>query len=707
MDTKKIKIGIQHYFISFHFQLTLFLEEFGNEELYKRLQCACLNQDLTEVEELLKMGLNLNVTDNMGVTLLNMAISIRNKEIVGLFLKHGADPNKSNVIGTKIPLLEAIKNKSNDIVQILLDNGADPNRLDNETGNSALMLAIENEDKEMVKLLLDHGANPERKNNSCQFPLLQSVKKELVEIVSLLLDFKAPVDQEDRKGSFPLLKACNIANYEIAELLLKKGADPNRISTQSGSFPLYEASDFVRPQTKPKIIQLLLRYGAKVNQHHDTNGDFPLLRSVFYGLTFATKILLENGAAPNQVDFRNENFPLMETCCDGNLEVANILLSKGANPNQEQKLSGETPLSLLCGSRLSELEEEKGLQMIKLLLNHGADPNHVNPTTGQTPILEIISRRIPWAMELLLKHRANPNQENSGSGVFPLLAVSMHGSEGQARKLLKYGANPNQVNLKDGDSPLLKAIEYRRIGIVNILLNPPLPKKILLFLCCMREYCEYVDVDANADAGDDPRSDTSGLFHDNFLPRDMFYEITKQVVLLAKADRNQCRETDGMSPLALSLRIKTDSYRKDIVDLLRKSKDIAQFPRCEYCDEKIDQDTPLQCKGCEGYFHYYHTIGKCEHCNRNLPDGNIFCDSCFSDFVYKGNEDCVLCSVCKNERFCDNCFSTCNICGKYHCYNCIGKLCSSPFRSRSDSDSESESESDSTSTSSEYPPYLE
>jgi hypothetical protein len=110
------------------------------------------------VEQLLKLGADVNATDSEGAPALNYAA---NTKIAKLLIEHGANVNGTG--STYSPLVAATAGGRTEIAKLLLDYGAHVNETDGRT--SALMRAAEDGDIKSVKLLLKRGANVYAKDN--------------------------------------------------------------------------------------------------------------------------------------------------------------------------------------------------------------------------------------------------------------------------------------------------------------------------------------------------------------------------------------------------------------------------------------------------------------------------------------------------------------------------------------------------------------
>ena len=98
-------------------------------------------------------------------------------------------------------LMIAVKNRNKYIVRLLLKNGANVNVPD-AFGNTALIMAVLNdkEQKDIVKLLLNYGANVNSKNNMGNTALIIASMKSYKDTVKLLLQNDADVNIQNKWG---------------------------------------------------------------------------------------------------------------------------------------------------------------------------------------------------------------------------------------------------------------------------------------------------------------------------------------------------------------------------------------------------------------------------------------------------------------------------------------------------------------------------
>jgi ankyrin repeat protein len=126
---------------------------------YSPLYIAVARNLLEEAKILLKLGANVNDSDNCKVTILVEAVEQANEDMIRLLLKHNANVSDKNSV------LVAADNGNVGIMKILVGEGADINVVD-KMGLSVLVHAILFKHNAMVQYLLDNGAdiNLENKN---------------------------------------------------------------------------------------------------------------------------------------------------------------------------------------------------------------------------------------------------------------------------------------------------------------------------------------------------------------------------------------------------------------------------------------------------------------------------------------------------------------------------------------------------------------
>ncbi len=141
--------------------------------------------DLALLVSHLREGTPLNVQTSDGTTPLMIAALHGTPEVLGLLLRHGADPNAVNKDGASALLFAA-----GDLhkVRLLIDGGAQVN-VRTALGNTPLIAAASHSDNlSVVKLLLDKGADLHARNKNDVSALTAAVLASDADAVQFLLD---------------------------------------------------------------------------------------------------------------------------------------------------------------------------------------------------------------------------------------------------------------------------------------------------------------------------------------------------------------------------------------------------------------------------------------------------------------------------------------------------------------------------------------
>jgi hypothetical protein len=158
-----------------------------------QMQSAILkNQDIHKVEELLKLGVDINAPIGCGTYApLDGAVDTQNLKMLKFLLTHGAKPRDREIV--EAAFIENPKTALN-FVKVLLSAGVDPNATGNN-GSTAISNAAYRENSDLVVLLL---AQPH-----------------------------INVDVPDASGDTALMSAADHGSVDIEDLLMKAGANPH------------------------------------------------------------------------------------------------------------------------------------------------------------------------------------------------------------------------------------------------------------------------------------------------------------------------------------------------------------------------------------------------------------------------------------------------------------------------------------------------
>lgn len=400
------------------------------------------------VDALLQVGVNLNLKDSNGATVL---LKTHNIQVFKLLLEHGANPldydNKNNTV------LHNRMDQSYLKLKLLFQSiGMAYFRLRKKYPNwpcyNSLIMNFINHKNVYGKTALFHCTN--------------------VNYGICLLEFGANLDVSDNNGrQCTLYKKLKIFQKNkqrffntIFEELMMVTNHPSRV--YDWYYDEDEKKDFKMDDTlmvddKKKIRDILLECLLKLNQKRI---NMPFHRATLFDVTSVTQAqsLLDRGANVNERTYCNRT-PLH---CNKNVDIIEFLLKNGADIDVKDA-GGYTPLAL-CRFPLFWTKK------MEILLNYGADVNCRN-NENETPLHFIHNDE---EIMLLLQHGANVNAKNN-KGKPPLNHLM---SLSSAYLLVEYGADitiqpynnyfySNLKEYKENKKIFFNTIEEELIMITN------------------------------------------------------------------------------------------------------------------------------------------------------------------------------------------------------------------------------------------------
>lgn len=144
------------------------------------------------------------------------------------------------------------------------------------------------------------------------------------------------VQYADKFGNTPLHLATSATVAMFVPALLKLGADPNAISTTTGSPLAVLTSRYFKSEDMRLLVQAtkaLLKYGAQVDVP-DPDGMTPLMHAARRGYTQVAKLLITAGSDVNARDKRAGLTVLMYAQSP---RMVKFVLEHGADPSQRNK----------------------------------------------------------------------------------------------------------------------------------------------------------------------------------------------------------------------------------------------------------------------------------------------------------------------------------------------------------------------------------
>lgn len=258
---------------------------------------AIMNHDTDMVKTLLEhvpsgRKLCLEDLDGRNCTALQLAIRLRQQDILMLLLENGADPNFNGPSGFTI-LMDAVLNGDSKVTQTLVESGAHVDSQDLQ-GRTVLSWAASGGNRHTIDYLA-----------SCKY-----------------LD-RSQYGVPDIMGRTPLIHAILGKNFGATKRLLELGASPN-VEDESRTTPLAHAASL----GIPAFVALLLELGA--NPNHGSSR-FALKRAIVAGCLRSVQLLvLHRNASPSCYAISSSQRKWSEFARDNHKrEIADFLEERG------------------------------------------------------------------------------------------------------------------------------------------------------------------------------------------------------------------------------------------------------------------------------------------------------------------------------------------------------------------------------------------
>ncbi len=220
---------------------------------------------------LVNCGIDINVKDKDGCTLLLIAARAGNSKAVDFLLKNGAD------------------------VEV---------NAQSKKGLTALNFATINGDVESLQLLLQHGAKLDLQTQNGLTALDNAIIRGNAESVKLLLERGAKTSKINER--LMLHSAIQLRNFDVIEVILQRCLDTN-LKDDDGNTPLGLA---IERHLHPVIVEMLINKGADINLQNNM-GCTPLMLATTHNVHRLVKALLDKGA-DSSIKNNNGRTPLEE-----------------------------------------------------------------------------------------------------------------------------------------------------------------------------------------------------------------------------------------------------------------------------------------------------------------------------------------------------------------------------------------------------------
>lgn len=410
------------------------------------LRQAVLASDDKKVKELVEKGADVNVVDDEGNTLLDLAFKLRRdmesndktgvkkRSIIHCLIDHGAK------IGKIKPTLFVEDRYSvtldEQMLDFMLKNGADLNepRASNDGRTIITFLAIDR-NIPLLTRLLEAGADVNfRVEEVANTPLEEVIQwRSWLEPVKCLLEHGADVNIGQ-----PIVYAIGLHNYDAALLMLEHCKELTNKKDHEEA--MYEAI----ADGRQDVAQKLAKFLPKTDKTMANAGAF-LRRLAFEGNVVGMQRLIEATGVDVNCKDRNNDTPLFHAMQDGKLDAAMYLINHGADIKAVGS-GGETMLH--CAAAWD-------LGLVKYLVEHGLDVN-AKSKLGVTPLHHAVCHKGLDIVAYLLEHGADIHV-TAADGT-PLAVCAGLGASMKAFKLLVEAGMDYKAKTKDGFTAMHTAV---------------------------------------------------------------------------------------------------------------------------------------------------------------------------------------------------------------------------------------------------------
>eukprot|EP01132_Coremiostelium_polycephalum_P000001 gene1-1_t len=499
------------------------LSAFGAPTLQALFLNATVSKNLVLLKELITIGVDINTTDQMGITALHYAVLAGDEEIVKFLLSKGACQNyKDN--NQMVPLYIAIRKGHIHLVNLLIAGaGKDSQDVD---GNTALHVAALSRKVEVIKKLVALGADINIKNKQGLMPIhlmtsqdSPSLTPQLIAALGLsetdkmahlnialhnailagslyltqqLIGLGADVNAKDILGRHPLhvaiqhgyakmvcpllsagahIEATDSAGNTALHLAVRKGdleavaflmshKAEQQVKNKKGETPLYLAIIHEHVAISEELLKL---FNIKLTRN-DLQENSLLHQAISVGDLLLVKEILRDQAG-YKIDINAQNFfkktPLHLAASLGNEEIIAALLAVAVTPCQ-QDAHGNTPLH--CAVQQGH---QKVVEMF-MCLPRVEEMVSIKNDQGYTLLHEAVEQENVAIVTLLVAFYKKQGIKLPNSNEILRLAVTKSNAAIVAQ-LLSVGAYSDEKNQTGITTPLHLAIQMNHIEIVEHL----------------------------------------------------------------------------------------------------------------------------------------------------------------------------------------------------------------------------------------------
>ena len=223
-------------------------------------------------EQMIESGADVNITDSVGLSLLQKAIMEGSVSAAIFLLQHGADINARSPAGMT-PLELAIRNQVESVVEKLCMAGADMVAAAS-SGEPPLWIALDASAVSIAGILVRHGVDTDgwgEGPDGCEQTLLhRAIDENREDVACFLIRAGCDLDtarrpglggkggDEARDGQGPLHLSAQWGQDEVVTSLIAQGADINRQDAE-GEIDTWSRGSFVHLKQRQLILSLYVR----------------------------------------------------------------------------------------------------------------------------------------------------------------------------------------------------------------------------------------------------------------------------------------------------------------------------------------------------------------------------------------------------------------------------------------------------------------
>ncbi|RDW64095.1 hypothetical protein BP5796_10597 [Coleophoma crateriformis] len=461
----------------------------------------------------LQLGdVNINHRDEAEQTLLTLAASYGQLDIVERLLQANADVNAAAADGGRTALQAAAEGGHLKVVERLLQANADVNAAaaGGYSGRTALQAAAEGGHLGVVERLLQANAEVNAAaaagGRNGRTALQAAAQGGHLKVVERLLQANADVNAAADGGRTALQAAAEGGHFGVVEQLLQANADVNTAAAEelNGRTALQAAAQ----GGHLKVVERLLQANADVNvaaAAGGRNGRTALQAAAEGGHLKVVERLLQANAEVNAAAARYNGRTALQAAAEGGyLDVVERLLQANAKVNTAAaRYDGRTALQAAAqGGHLKVVEQllqanadvnavvagvyiirptalqaaARGghLKVVERLLQANADVNVAAADRGRTALQAAAGGGHLKVVERLLQANADVNAavaEGGRNGRTAIQAAAEGGHLGVVERLLQANADVNAAAADGGRTALQAAAEGGHFGVVERLLQ--------------------------------------------------------------------------------------------------------------------------------------------------------------------------------------------------------------------------------------------